>query len=410
MTSLGYTPEITGQHFVDKVNQINANSKVYTFFTDMQGTWSKADLVFPMIGLSINATAAYFRDWLPVKKTVVTGEFVRHTKTAAPTLYLRINGKLVGEIPKQNDQTEIGDMIMKGAELVLAEIEPYVLASYHYNSLEQQLFNSSIYKHHRKQLVDLISHALEKKDLEENTRIDLLLLRGELFLYEWNYDGAIEQYRKVVVYDPKRPIAYTNWAIALENKEQYNDAVNKHRKAIELDPANSRSYAALGDLLNRVRDFDCAVANFERAAALDLRDPDVYENWGRMMIDLEKYESAIEKFRQAIHLDSRHAAAYTGWGMALTLKNNPDAGIEMFLKSIEIEPNNLRAYEGLKRALRGATSNPVTHTTMLHYYKIKISERFRKKDLRLSSQNYDDDVFNDCFPTEIDSVPVPRYP
>ena len=382
----------------------------------MEGTWSETDLVMPIIGFSIKATAAYVRDWFPVETTVISGELLRMARSNRLKFYLRINGRRLDEIPEQTPTTTIDELLMNGADLTLENLAPSILASYHYYVLTRQIYNSKEYLYSRERINDLLFPLLfDDAEVESEKKIESYILRGDLHLYEGRFNDAIWNYKMAVHYDPTRSEAYTNWAIALENMNDHSGAVEKYRRAIRVDRMDPRAYTIWGDALSRAKKFDCAIENYRHARNLEPDYPEVHMSLGRMMLRMKTYDAAIDRFRKTLQIDPNFAPAYTGWGTALTLKREMNAAISKYRKAIRLKPNELGAYRGLIYVIRRSGSKVELAEREIEqivedYDNLVASEGGRLKGRRVVAPTYDSALFQDCSPSQILTLPSPWFP
>ncbi|QKQ77382.1 tetratricopeptide repeat protein [Nostoc sp. TCL240-02] len=124
----------------------------------------------------------------------------------------------------------------------------------------------------------------------------------------------------------------------------YEGAVEDFNRVIELDPKNALAYNKRGDAYYRLGDYEQAQADSSQAILLNPQDGNAYFDRGFAFSELGKYKEAIADYTQAIKLNSDDAYPYYGRGLArVQLKDNKGA-IGDFSKAIALKPQYTEAY------------------------------------------------------------------
>ena len=96
---------------------------------------------------------------------------------------------------------------------------------------------------------------------------------AHLYLHEWNWSAAEQEFRRAVDLDPGRAPTYHWYALALTTVGRVGEAVDAMRKAVELDPLSLRMNADLGMALFAARDYDRAIEQEAKTLELEPKLP-----------------------------------------------------------------------------------------------------------------------------------------
>ncbi len=87
------------------------------------------------------------------------------------------------------------------------------------------------------------------------------------------------------------------------DQNKYNGATEQYRKALEFDPNSKRAIYNLGDALYREGKFEEAASYFDKAAtaAVDKKDKaKAYHNLGNSFVKSKKYKEALESYKRSL--------------------------------------------------------------------------------------------------------------
>lgn len=171
------------------------------------------------------------------------------------------------------------------------------------------------------------------------------LQRGLLKLKQQNYEGALDNFNRVLQRDKQSIEALNGLSVAQYYLAQYPDALASLRQAIEIRPTQSILFCNLGAVFYRSQDFTSAVAAFQKAARLDPRDIHAYYGMGLSLIHQQDYERAIAAFQRAIALNDQHAKSYYGLGYVHFQMGELPAAIAAIGKAKQRNPEYAKRYE-----------------------------------------------------------------
>jgi tetratricopeptide (TPR) repeat protein len=171
------------------------------------------------------------------------------------------------------------------------------------------------------------------------------LQRGFMKLTQKNFEGAVDNFRRVLKKETHSIEALNGMGVAQYELAQYSEAAESLRKAIVLRPNESSLYCNLGAVLYAYPDFVSAVAAFQKAARLDPKDVIAYYGMGLSLIHQQDYPRAIAAFHRAVTLNDQHADSYYGLGYAHFQKGDLPAAIAAIGKAKQRNPEYAQRYE-----------------------------------------------------------------
>ena len=123
-------------------------------------------------------------------------------------------------------------------------------------------------------------YAAQKKTGEAHARIDqainsqpnnaaLHFLKGRIYGFEMNAQGAEGQFRRALEIDGNYLAAYSALAALFVNTNQQQRAIDEYRKIVERRPDNAAIYTLIGMLEMNQQNIDAAIDNYRKALAQD---------------------------------------------------------------------------------------------------------------------------------------------
>jgi tetratricopeptide (TPR) repeat protein len=339
----GLTSEVVSNRIGDALRQIEIDAQTYMKkdnLTSLHDEGSTPDVEVPGTKLGLKTLVEVTRAILGIYPKHVSGDIVAlsraeslSTKTRLKvTVYItqgRDRSRAVSLFVNTNDI----DFLAEGtAEMVLEQVNPYILARYKYdhNNVEKA--------------VELVQRIVLDSSEDRSHVVAALNLWGVALYDKKKYDEAVAKYQKAIQLDPTNARCYYAWGLALYRQEKYGDAVAKFQKAIELAPKAPFPYVALGAVLNDEKNYEEAVTKFQKAIALDAKNAASYNNWGRALYHQKKYDEAAAKFQKTIELDPKDASTFNAWGVMLYDQKKYEEAVDMFQKAIELDPQSADAY------------------------------------------------------------------
>jgi len=139
--------------------------------------------------------------------------------------------------------------------------------------------------------------------------------RGVRLQQSGDLQGAIESYKRALLFRPNYAEAHYNLADVFEELPAYDKALEEYQKAIEADPKFYEAYNNLARLyIKRRKEPEAALELLERALNLNPQEPSVqyslYKNYGWANFELHLWGQAETRLRRAIALDPSRGAAH----------------------------------------------------------------------------------------------------
>jgi tetratricopeptide (TPR) repeat protein len=131
-----------------------------------------------------------------------------------------------------------------------------------------------------------------------------------------DYQGAIEDFDKVISLDPTYTVAYAYRGHSKVKLADYKGAIDDFNKAIELNPRFDAAYVDRGYAKNFSGDYEGAQADFTQAIKIDPHYVIAYNSRGEIRLKLKNYREAIEDFNLVIQYAPKYANAYLSRGIA----------------------------------------------------------------------------------------------
>jgi len=174
-----------------------------------------------------------------------------------------------------------------------------------------------------------------------------LLLKGNEYLNEQDYDQAINYYDRAINLDPEFIDAYNNRGVAYLESNEPGLALESYNHAIQLKPDyyeailnRSGAYIELGRTEPALRDLELLQSVFPDTSI-------VYFSIGLAKSKAREFNGAIASFKQAWVMDSSNAEIPINIGTAFYYQDSYDSAKFYLEKALEIEPEQGNAYNAM---------------------------------------------------------------
>jgi len=331
----GYTPNAVANKLADQINIVTATAKTkadrYKFTPSFYETLP--DVEVPEANVSIKSVVRYVKDIFGFTPTRINGEIL-----SLDDDQLQLTVRIVESADQSKthfrtftgDIDEFDDVISQSAQYVLRQKDPYLLASYLYEtgSTKEALLLAQY----------CIRHAPETDDYNANVLWGLILEeRGE-------YEAAIEKYKQAIKKDDRTALAYIDWGLALEKKGDFQAAVEKYQKAIEVDPKAALAYNNWGNVLLAQNDDTGAIAKFEEAIRIDAEQTLPYINWAKLLAKRGDYNGAVKQYQEALAVKPNAPDIHLAWGNLLLEQGDYQGAFKEFERAVDVSPSYYLAY------------------------------------------------------------------
>mgnify|MGYP001791277052 CR=1 FL=1 len=226
-------------------------------------------------------------------------------------------------------------------------------------------------------------HSLAKKaiklGLEQHPdSVSLKLLKIETYVFDGNFDKAINLLSQIEVIAPNNDEVYIQKAIILSKKKKHKEAISILKKSLDFveDPVDV--WAMIGMEYLYMDDYTNARQNFAKCIAIDFEDYsslynivycfEMEENYeesilfllsyiennpycevawhqlGKQYFELQNFEEALKAFDYAVIVDETFIGGYLEKAKTLEQLNRYEEAIENYLVTLELDDPTAYAY------------------------------------------------------------------
>ncbi len=184
--------------------------------------------------------------------------------------------------------------------------------------------------------------------LSKTKDINIYMGQAETCYQNKDYNGAIENYRKVIEINSSHKIAQYNLGKSLLMNGKSEDGIVECEKALALGLDDINVYRTLGKEYLKKKDEEKALKMYENIKRLNPKDDFAYFTCGVLYISLRDGWKAREEFKKAVEINPNNAEAHyeLGW----LYRGYDDAYAKKELeKALELNPNHIRAKKELEK-------------------------------------------------------------
>ena len=146
------------------------------------------------------------------------------------------------------------------------------------------------------------SYARQAIALDDRVAEAHASLAWTMFIYDWDWPGAIREFRRAIELDPLYATSHQWYAFLLLSQGRIEEGLLEAHTALELDPASVSVRRSVAHSYLYARRYDQAIHHIERAIALDPVAVENYRLLGSFLVQQEHYEEAIRVLRDALQL------------------------------------------------------------------------------------------------------------
>ena len=155
-------------------------------------------------------------------------------------------------------------------------------------------------------------------------------LAAVLWLYEWQWHEAGNEFRRSLALNPGYPTANHYHAEYLMTMGQHADAIEKMKKSQELDPLSLIISVAIGWALYMARRYDDAVEQLRRTLELEPNYPMTHWILGLTLRKLDQYDVAIAEAEKGVKLSGGSPTMRAALAQTLATAGQRDQAIQIF--------------------------------------------------------------------------------
>jgi len=258
---------------------------------------------------SVEALSDWFGLAQPIRATQVAlgflpyafaGEFIKEEDE----LILRLTGVSPRywhfELEVRRSDGDVRALIQEAAIGLLKEIDPYVVAVYHFrNEIPTRDFTKT---------KDSIDHALVHSPRQNLPWVYALL--AHVMFFEGDYEGSILKNRQALALDPNFPRPMMRWGENLAVLGRHEEAIGRYKKVLEIEPIYPEALIYWGKSLIAMGDIKAAAAKFEEAYKMDPNFPRIANAYGLFLAEYGDKAKAADILRRAVTLGEGHNKRY----------------------------------------------------------------------------------------------------
>ena len=165
------------------------------------------------------------------------------------------------------------------------------------------------------------------------------LNRGLAYGDNGDYDKAVEDYKKAIIYDAMSADAYNNLGNIYFFRNELDLALINYNKAIDIflktgvpNIELAKVYNNRGNIYARKNLFDNSIADFNRAIELNQYYSDAYFNRANVYYKLKKFYNAISDYNQVIKINPYDIKAYKNRAICYFLTEDYEKAYEDICK------------------------------------------------------------------------------
>ncbi|MDA3866096.1 MAG: tetratricopeptide repeat protein [Salinivirgaceae bacterium] len=189
--------------------------------------------------------------------------------------------------------------------------------------------------------LELLQRAKEK--FPENVTVKIKLAR--LLMAMEQFKDARTQLVLASRIEPRNPELYLMSSMIFQQIGEFDKAIEDLQKAVMYDPQYYQGHAMLG-YINAQLGNKLAIDHYENAIRLQPDNPEAVYNLAMFYQENEMYDKALEMYRKGleqINPDMQHFLFNTAY-VYENFKNNPDTAITLYQKVIDRFPEDYRAF------------------------------------------------------------------
>ena len=223
-------------------------------------------------------------------------------------------------------------------KLIYILIFSVILSSCDFTSAEE--YYSQAFKHEEsgdlKKAIELLDKAIDKK----NKFRPALLNRGYYKTELGNLNGGIEDYQKLLKFDPNNTSALFNIGNNFSELDEHEKAIVYYSKALKTEGALKSLASSDGGALAINLNFD--LKRFDSDTDYNVLDCEIYFERGLEYLELEQFDNAISDIDKSLKADNAKRDCYFLLGKAYVGKKDSINACDNFIKSAKLGDKEAR--------------------------------------------------------------------
>lgn len=329
--------------FSEKETLDNTSSLIYQIFNNPPKQFNKS---------TVELTKAFYFLVLPeqFKDAKLLEAFVKKVKTTKTGAYNCLLTALI--LKKKLNSKKLDLKVKRDFEAILLKAVHgtnadamffYALGNFYFNFFKDQ---NTLTK------LRLITLNYEKSRARDHRNRNLFVYITSKYIelhthyqeHNINMPFAFEElvYKRVILLDPKNPMAHNNLADLYSNQNvQLKEALKEAEIANKLEENNPSILDTLGYCLYKNKKFKKSVEVFKKAIQLDPSQAISYFHLASAYYDLKKFPLAIVNFKKAIELEPNNSLTLNNLAYLYSeLNQNLDEALIMSQRALKRAPKN----------------------------------------------------------------------
>jgi len=178
-----------------------------------------------------------------------------------------------------------------------------------------------------------------------HVRANIVLFNAHL--YKANKEQVIEQIKKIVTLNPKKPESCIELGTLFARLGKISEAIIFFQKSIDLDSSFVEGYYNLARAKSLKRQFDQAINAYKKTIKLSPKHHRAWNNLGWIYMIKKDYKKATKHFKKALEMKPDYSVAYLNLGTISLLQKNLDQAEKEFKTFIKQKPNSPDGYRNL---------------------------------------------------------------
>jgi eukaryotic-like serine/threonine-protein kinase len=177
-------------------------------------------------------------------------------------------------------------------------------------------------------------YARQALELDDSLAEAHASLAWSLFIYDWNFPLARQEFQRAIELDPAYPTAHQWYAFWLAAHGRLEEALVEGHTALELDPASVSIRRSVGWLYYYARRYDQARIHLTRTIAMNPTQEETYRVLGHVLALAGRWAEAERVIREGMELPG--TGTYTKATLTYVLaRSGQRAGAEALLHELE---------------------------------------------------------------------------
>lgn len=151
----------------------------------------------------------------------------------------------------------------------------------------------------------LLAEGGKRPEISEENRAEMeqLTKKADSLMVRKLYEDAILTYQKVLVLNPRDPVAHNKMGIAYHQLMDLQRAKVEYEQAKKLNPKYYEAWNNLGAVYYGLKNYTKAIKYYKKAVALNPTSANTYHNLGSAYFAVNKNAEGFQSFQEAFRLD-----------------------------------------------------------------------------------------------------------